>query len=304
MGTPAAGETSVEHGAVDPSDVLAALGLPPPVGVPDPVPGGAWAAVWRVDWRDGAAALRLYPEGADGTCRREVAVMQAARAAGVAAPEVRVVGEYRGRSAVVMDWCPGQTVVAGLRVDPSRAWDLGAACGRALAAIHAVPAPDILTGDPQRSWIGAGGPDPVAERIADHLRGLPLRTDALIHLDYHPLNILTDGRRVTGVVDWTNAHAGDPRADLARTVSILRLDATRPGLLPAPVLDALPSYEAGLLAGYAEATGCAAPDLAPFHAWAGAAMLRDLAGRRDEAFFAEVRAYRDQWARQAQVAEA
>src|SRR5438132_39917 len=40
---------------------------------------------------------------------------------------------------------------------------------------------------------------------------------ALLHLDYHLLNVMTDRSRVTGVLDWTNARAGDPRADLART---------------------------------------------------------------------------------------
>lgn len=295
------GEKATLHNTVDPAEVLAALGTPPPSGRALRVRGGDWAAVWRVDLREGPAALRLYPDGSDSVCRREVAVMQAACAAGVPVPAVRVVGDYGGQPAVVMDWCEGRTIAAALEADPSRARELGAECGRALAAIHSVPAPDILSGDPRRSWIDAGGSDPTAVRIADHLRGLPLRPDALLHLDFHPLNVLTDGRRITGVIDWTNAHAGDPWADVARAVSILRLDATRPGVLPSAVLEALPAHEDGLMAGYVEATGTGVttPELAPFHAWAGAAMLRDLAGRRDEAFFARVRDYRDQWARRA-----
>ena len=39
---------------------------------------------------------------------------------------------------------------------------------------------------------------------------------ALIHNDYWFENILADGRRVTGVIDWANALYGDPLYDVAR----------------------------------------------------------------------------------------
>jgi aminoglycoside phosphotransferase (APT) family kinase protein len=38
---------------------------------------------------------------------------------------------------------------------------------------------------------------------------------AVCHLDFHPLNVLFDGNRVTGVIDWSNASLGDPAADVA-----------------------------------------------------------------------------------------
>ena len=38
---------------------------------------------------------------------------------------------------------------------------------------------------------------------------------ALIHADLHFDNILTDGRRITGVIDWANASYGDPLYDVA-----------------------------------------------------------------------------------------
>jgi len=38
---------------------------------------------------------------------------------------------------------------------------------------------------------------------------------ALIHGDLHSDNILTDGRRITGVIDWANACYGDPLYDVA-----------------------------------------------------------------------------------------
>lgn len=38
---------------------------------------------------------------------------------------------------------------------------------------------------------------------------------ALLHCDYHTDNILTDGQRITGVIDWGNACYGDPLYDVA-----------------------------------------------------------------------------------------
>lgn len=38
---------------------------------------------------------------------------------------------------------------------------------------------------------------------------------ALLHCDYHFDNVLTDGQRITGVIDWGNACYGDPLYDVA-----------------------------------------------------------------------------------------
>ena len=44
----------------------------------------------------------------------------------------------------------------------------------------------------------------------------PAHTRTFIHRDYHPGNILWDGARLTGVVDWATAAWGPPGIDLAR----------------------------------------------------------------------------------------
>ena len=41
-------------------------------------------------------------------------------------------------------------------------------------------------------------------------------TDGLVHLDLHTDNVLADHGRLTGIIDWDGACAGDPRFDLVR----------------------------------------------------------------------------------------
>jgi aminoglycoside phosphotransferase (APT) family kinase protein len=43
----------------------------------------------------------------------------------------------------------------------------------------------------------------------------PTNGPRLIHNDYADWNLLTDGKTVTGILDWDECHGGDPIADLA-----------------------------------------------------------------------------------------
>ena len=45
--------------------------------------------------------------------------------------------------------------------------------------------------------------------------------DSLVHMDYHPLNVMVQGARVTGVIDWVNTDVGDRHLDAAMTAVIL-----------------------------------------------------------------------------------
>ena len=45
--------------------------------------------------------------------------------------------------------------------------------------------------------------------------------DSLVHMDYHPLNVMVQGLRVTGVIDWVNTDVGDRHLDAAMTAVIL-----------------------------------------------------------------------------------
>jgi aminoglycoside phosphotransferase (APT) family kinase protein len=251
--------------APDPFAVLAALGFPGAASA-EPVGGGSDTLIWRVDHDRERYALRVFRPEQAAMCRREVVAMAAAAAGGVPVPRVHATGAWRDRPALLLSWSPGRPLADELRDRPWRAWPLGLRFGRTQAAIHALPAPPPLLDHPVpwRAWAGA---DAALEAC---LRAVAPWEDALLHLDYHPMNVMVDGDRVTAVLDWANARSGDPRADLARTAAILRF---------APAArTTLRLLEAGWRHGYRRAAG-PVDGMAPFSAWAGAVMERDLAPR-------------------------
>jgi aminoglycoside phosphotransferase (APT) family kinase protein len=66
--------------------------------------------------------------------------------------------------------------------------------------------------------------------LHDRLHAIPFDGATLVHFDLHPDNVLLtpDG---PVVIDWTNAHAGDPDADVAMTWVILETSAGLAGRL-------------------------------------------------------------------------
>jgi aminoglycoside phosphotransferase (APT) family kinase protein len=258
---------------VDPRTVLDALGVTTATAV-EPVSGGEDTLLWRVETPSATYALRLMRPEQAAEARLEAAAMRAASTAGVEVPRVEAETLWRGRPAILLTWCPGRTLLAEVRAHPGRAWSLGRALGRAQARLNRVAAPAELLEGGER-WIDWAGPDQAA--LAARLRDLPRRTDRLLHLDFHPLNVMTDGRAVTAVLDWTNTAAGDPRADAARTFSVLLLSPVPPGTPRAFAL-LRRVLAAALWRGYRDVAG-PLPDMPLFHAWAGAAMQRDMAHR-------------------------
>jgi aminoglycoside phosphotransferase (APT) family kinase protein len=122
--------------------------------------------------------------------------------------------------AILESWVPG-----------SQAWqpdDMGgyvAGAAEVLVAIHAVRVPtdselpryapycerEHIVSPPFSTRTG------LWERVADVLDApRPAHRETFIHRDYHPGNVLWDGTRVTGVVDWATAAWGPPGIDLAR----------------------------------------------------------------------------------------
>jgi aminoglycoside phosphotransferase (APT) family kinase protein len=201
---------------------------------------------------------------------------------------------------LLLSWCDGRTLVDALTAAPWRVWALGTMFGRMQAAIHRTPLPATLHAIPER-WMEWAGP--VEPALRERLLGGAPHPAALLHLDYHPLNVMTDGARVTGVLDWPNARVGDPRADLARTVVLLRF---RPNVSVSPVA-------AGIVwlllhawwRGYHQSAGPVA-DMTLFYAWAGETTVHDQEAKiarpgvpRDLASYDPLRRWTAHWRRRA-----
>lgn len=256
---------------LDPLAVLRALGVED-ARVVEPVAGGWDTAIWRVDRGAVSSALRLFRPEQASTARREALALRAL-VGHAPVPEVQAEGTWRGRPALLLSWVPGRPLAHALRARPWLAWRLGYAFGRAQARIHAVPVTAALR-QIETDWIAWAGPG--EEALQARLRALPPRADALIHLDYHPLNVMVEETEVTGVLDWANVSIGDARADLARTLSILRLAPSPPGV-PERLHGLIRRLlELGWRHGYGQPFGDQA-EMALFYAWAGVVMLRDLA---------------------------
>src|SRR5262249_3179572 len=65
-------------------------------------------------------------------------------------------------------------------------------------------------------------------RLAPGLRWLrgnrppPPPRPSIVHLDFHPLNLIHRPRQQPAVLDWDTAAIGDPHADIATTLMLLR----------------------------------------------------------------------------------
>jgi Ser/Thr protein kinase RdoA (MazF antagonist) len=243
------------------------------------VTGGMDNELWRFATPDGAEhVLRLYRTGNDAALEHERLGMAAAAAGGVPVPRFEAAGSWQGRALAVQPWLPGVPLTEALRM-PQHLAHLGRALGAMQAAIHAVTAPAKLHYGRPDWWIDLPGPEHAP--IAAAVRRLSLRADALVHLDYHPLNVLVQGADVTAVLDWVSAAAADQRADLARTAMFLTVPPLPAGMPRPLVRAALAVLRRAWWRGYCAAAG---PQRIPpaLAAWAGAWLLHDLEQRLGE----------------------
>jgi|SRR5579872_971021 aminoglycoside phosphotransferase (APT) family kinase protein len=58
-------------------------------------------------------------------------------------------------------------------------------------------------------------------RLASQAAQFRVAPLSLVHMDYHPQNVVVNGVRVTGVIDWVNTDIGDRHLDAAMTAAIL-----------------------------------------------------------------------------------
>jgi aminoglycoside phosphotransferase (APT) family kinase protein len=259
---------------VDPIVVLGALGWDAD-GECRPVTGGWASQIWRFRTRDGSEhSLRLSGPGNELGAAHETAALRAAAGAGLPVPEIEASGTWEDRPAMVLSWLPGITLVEAASKRPWLMWSLGRRMGQLQARIHSVPVPRDLS--PGRKWVdrlGSAYPEVRALVEAQAPDGY-----SFTHMDFHPLNLLSDGKRITGVLDWATALVGDRRADLAVTTVLMKLAPIPPGPMR-PVLQAARNMIHGAWwRGYTSVAEWP-EDMAAFNACAAAIFVNETFGK-------------------------
>jgi aminoglycoside phosphotransferase (APT) family kinase protein len=187
----------------------------------------------------------------------EAALIRAAHAAGVPAPEV--VAELTAADGIGSGFVMRR--IAGTAAPATVLGEGGAALladiAAALAAIHRTPPPPGLPAlDPAQGVeaLGAqfashGGDRPIVALGLAWLRANlpPAVAPRLVHGDFRIGNLMAEHGRLTGVLDWEIAHTGDFHEDLAYgCMAVWRFGSAKPGFGLGALDDLFAAYrEAG-----------------------------------------------------------
>ncbi len=205
-----------------------------------PIAYGRTAEVYA--WGDGRILKLFYNWVSEPGVRHEAAFSRAVNATGLPSPEVGDVLQFGDRFGIVFERVDGPT---GLGIFKDRPWEI-AHIARTMADLHArmhaveLPADTVLPS--------------LHERLAERIQSVPELTGrqktallerlaalpegrSLCHGDFHPDNILFTTRGPV-IIDWIDASAGNPLADVARTKLLLLNGAPLPEMPNRWVLDA------------------------------------------------------------------
>jgi aminoglycoside phosphotransferase (APT) family kinase protein len=183
-------------------------------------------------WEPGVV-LKLFRAGPYATPSRDTELAAMSAVAGAAGPIPKALGtvEVEGRPGLLMERVDGVDMLTRIGKRPWTVIGAGVEMAEVHAAVHAAKASEqlgTLHGRLERQMrvVATQRPD-LAERGTRALATLP-QGDRLLHGDFHPANIILS-RRGPIVIDWPNAARGDPAADVARTLLILRVSGLPPG---------------------------------------------------------------------------
>jgi aminoglycoside phosphotransferase (APT) family kinase protein len=197
--------------------------------------GGASRETWAFDAVSAAGSrtelvLRRDPPGRPGdpgAMSREARAIGAARAAGLAVPEVLLSTDEPdlwGSAGLVMRRVAGETIARRILRDDSyrRAREvLAGQLGAFAAGLHALaPPPDLPAPDPvpelRATLAGFGPASPVFELALAALEAdpPPARAPVTVHGDLRLGNLIVGPPGLRAVIDWELVHAGSPAEDL------------------------------------------------------------------------------------------
>jgi aminoglycoside phosphotransferase (APT) family kinase protein len=199
---------------------------------------GGWTSEMRrvdIDLPQGSSTFVLrtfidefFVKHAHGLLTREAKVLEQLANTGV--PAAELVGldaeaRYCDHPSLLMTLLPGS-----VHVEEAGAADRALLLARQLAAIHRVEVEDRPREyqpwtAPDRVRVPSTTSRPgVWAAAVDYLRREPPEYEgAFLHRDFHPGNVLFDGGRVSGVVDWVETSWGPVDLDVAHCATALAL---------------------------------------------------------------------------------
>lgn len=178
--------------------------------------GGQHADTWRVDTEGPATSVvvRQFPVG-DPAPLREQLVLRALDGLGGLAPVLLghdLDGRWSKHPTSLVSWLDGQPDIT-----PADPEEWARELGRALAAVHMVPA-ERLAGLPSVFDRGGSSEEkldgPLAGEVRSRWSEIAASPAVLTHRDYWSGNVVWRDGRLTGIVDWSGGGRGPRGFDL------------------------------------------------------------------------------------------
>ncbi len=185
-----------------------------------PAPGGQVGAAF-VRWPDGREGVLTRGHGSLDELRRTADILQIARSRGLPVPRYELITEVPGAVAIVQERLAGHLPERASRPVVEEMVALIDRCRGLLADRVDVPPPDLHL---RRSGPGfsvhesLAAYSPRTARLLAWVREVgesaqaTTHGDDLVHLDFHPENVLVDeDGAITGIIDWDGIARGDRR---------------------------------------------------------------------------------------------
>ena len=201
---------------------------------------------------DGVLVARIFGNSPDaGRPEREAATHEAVVAQGYPAPPVLHASSDAGPPGafIIMPLVPGVTLRSAMG-DPRVLWKSAAMLARLHARLHTLDAsalpPDERSAamedwprmlSEQASAAGAQGFGSALEWAARNSPTSGRRS--ILHLDFHPGNVMVADGKVTGVLDWANGTTGDAASDVGTTLALLTMGPVDSPAVVTPALNGI-----------------------------------------------------------------
>lgn len=151
-------------------------------------------------------------------------------AAGLPVPGILDTISVDNRRGIIYERIAGRTMLRELMVKPWRIYKYARLLAQLQTDIHRYSVPRIQSGRQHLEETIAGLPLLPVDLKIQILKILEQLPDGnvLCHFDFHPDNIMMSPRGPV-IIDWMNSMKGNPVADLARTIILMRMSSPPPG---------------------------------------------------------------------------